>query len=150
MKLIEQYHELKKKMQTELQAGKLRPEQLFLYQELNYRVDVLETMRDFCQSAPVTCDASVLVTHFRIVDTYIRFLLGERRVGCQTDEKGQKERETAYQALNSVVQDYLKRFAGFQPAAPELYRKSISDTIQAFLCVWLQYRTTYISIQKEV
>lgn len=150
MKLIEQYMELQKKIQMEINSGQFQPEKLSVYQELNYRIDVLETMRDFCKAAPVTCDTRMLVTHFRVLDTYIRFLTTERKIGCQTNEDTQKKRDAAYQALSSVVQDYQKRFSGFQVTAPDQYRKSISDTIQAFLCVWLQYRTAYIPIERCV
>lgn len=99
MKLIEYYLQKQEEARKQIEAGAYKPEQLFMLQELNYRICVIETMRDFCRSAPVTTDVRQLCTHYRVVDTYIRFLMSERQVGSKTDEDGQKKRDTALSAF---------------------------------------------------
>ena len=146
MKLIEYYLQKQEEARKQIEAGAYRPEQLFMLQELNYRICVIETMRDFCRSAPVTTDVRQLCTHYRVVDTYIRFLMSERQVGSKTDEDGQKKRDTALSAFTKVVQDYQRRFGSFQATTPDQYKKVIENTINTVLPVWAQYRATYFCL----
>lgn len=146
MKLIEYYLQNQEEARKQITAGTYKTEQLFMLQELNYRICVLETMRDFCRSAPITTDVRQLCTHYRVVDAYIRFLMSERQLGSKTDEEGQKKRETAMSAFSKVVQDYQRRFCSFQATTPDQYKKVIENTINSVLPVWAQYRTTYISL----
>ena len=138
MKLIEYYLQKQEEARKQIEAGSYRPEQLFMLQELNYRICVIETMRDFCCSAPVTTDVRQLCTHYRVVDAYIRFLMSERQVGSK--------RDTALSAFTKVVQDYQRRFGSFQATTPDQYKKVIENTINTVLPVWAQYRATYISL----
>ena len=146
MKLIEYYLQKQEEARKQITAGTYKPEQLLILQELNYRICVLETMRDFCRSAPITTDVRQLCPHYRVVDAYIRFLMSERQLGSKTDEDGQKKRETAMSAFSKVVQDYQRRFSSFQATTPDQYKKVIESTINAVLPVWAQYRTTYINL----
>ncbi len=146
MKLVDQYHVKQGEIRAQIEEGTYPPDRLFQYQELTYRICVLETMRDFCKSAPATTDLRTLSTHFKIVDAYIKFIMTERQLGCKTDEDGLKRRETAHLALEKVVQDYGRRFSGFKASAPDQYQKQVTDMINAVISVWLQYRTTYINL----
>lgn len=115
-------------------------------QELGYRICVLEAFQAFCMTAPVTTDTNALVFHYKMVDTYVQFLLEERKVGLSTDEEGKKKRETAMQSLKSVTDDFRRRFCSFRASDRETYRKSISALINAVLPVWAQYRDTLIKL----
>lgn len=61
----------------------------------------------------------------------------------------QKERDAAQVNLERVIQDYRKRFSGFQPAEPEAYQKEIGRVITTLLPAWLQYRNTFVPLQKN-
>ncbi len=146
MTLIEQYSEQCKKLDEKISAGKLAPEELCVYQELKYRICILDTLRGMCVSAPITTDTEVLFKHFKIVSAYLRFLREERKLGNKTDEEGIKKREAGANSLERVVADWIKRFGSFTPTTPELYKKQISECINAVLPVWCQYRNTYINV----
>ncbi len=146
MKLIDQYLEKQKAVRAHIEAGELPPDQLFYFQELNYRICVLETMRDFCNSAPQTTELRILSTHYRVVDAYVRFILAERQFGCKTDEDGEKRRETAHTALEKVVFDCARKFSGYQVSSANQYKEQITTAINTIMPVWLEYRTTYIKL----
>lgn len=61
----------------------------------------------------------------------------------------QKERDAAQVNLERVIQDYRKRFSGFQPAEPDAYQKEIGRVITTLLPAWLQYRNTFVPLQKN-
>ena len=51
--------------------------------------------------------------------------------------------------LERVIQDYRKRFTGFQPAEPEAYQKEIGRVITTLLPAWLQYRNTFVPLKNK-
>lgn len=131
---------------SQIIEGCLPLDELLFVQELNYRISVLETFQNFCKTAPVTTDTRVMSFHYQLVDAYTRFLMNERKFGLKTDENGQKKRETAFSALERVIQDTRKRFSSFVPGTQDQYKKSIIQLVNTILPVWLQYRNTYIEI----
>ena len=60
-----------------------------------------------------------------MLDAYVQNLARERRYGPNRGPDTQKERDAAQVNLERVIQDYRKRFTGFQPAEPEAYQKEI-------------------------
>lgn len=78
---LSEYKNLKNEMEKQIGAGHVSLEQLMLYQELLYRIEVLYASQAFCQTAPVTTDVAVLSGHYQLVDAYIQCLTKERRLG---------------------------------------------------------------------
>ena len=77
---------------------------------------------------------------------YIKMLSGERQVGSKTDEDGKKKRAAAKETIDRVMNDGVRRFGSFNPTTDELYKKTISEFINEYISVWIQYRNTYINI----
>ena len=126
---LSEYKNLKNEMEKQIGAGHASLEQLMLYQELLYRIEVLYASQAFCQTAPVTTDVAVLSGHYQLVDAYIQCL-------------------TASETLEKVVLDCRKRFSSFTPTDQNQYRKGVSILINTVLPVWLKLRNTYINISK--
>jgi hypothetical protein len=145
--LLEQYNNLKTDMTAKIAEGKMPGEQMLAYQEVLYRICVLETCQGFCKSAPVSVDAKALTYHYQLSDGYIRMLLAERKFGQQADKDMKAARETAASSLERIVLDCRRKFSSFTPAKPELYRKSVSTMFNTVLPAWIQYRETYIKIK---
>lgn len=144
--VLENYHAVRKKMAIQLNEKTFPPEQAWEYQELLYRIEVLEACQMFDMIAPVDCDAKAMLLHYQMVDAYIQGLCAERRYGTVADEHRKKQRETARDNLLRVIQDYRKRFSSFNPDRPEQYKKEIWRTICSLLPAWLQYRNTYVAL----
>lgn len=119
---------------------------MLILQEVKYRICVFETMRNFCQTAPVTMEAKFMGYHYQMVDAYIHFIETERKFGPKVDENGQKKRETASNSLARVITDQKKRFSNYHPANQDQYKRDITNMINTVLSVWVQYRDTYINV----
>ena len=94
--VLEQYNDLKGRIGAKIAAGQFPPDQMLQYQEMLYRIDVLETCMAFGKTAPVTMDQRVLSYHYQMLDAFMMCLLQERRLGLPGDEKIKKQRECAY------------------------------------------------------
>ena len=146
MTLLEQYNAKLNEMNEKIRAGQVSPEEMLVYQELMYRIGTLNTCKAFCASAPVGKETSKLCCHYQVVTMYIKMLSGERQVGSKTDEDGKKKRAAAKETIDRVMNDGVRRFGSFNPTTDELYKKTISEFINAYISVWIQYRNPYINI----
>lgn len=144
---LNEYNTLKTSI-TQQAVDSMSLEQLMVYQELLYRIEVLETCQTMCKSAPVTTNVPDLCGHYKLVDAYILCLTKERRLGQPADKTLKAQRETASGNLEQIVTDCRKRFSSFQPSGPDQYRASIGKMINTVLPAWLQFRNTYININK--
>lgn len=124
-------------------------EQAWIYQELLYRMEVLQVCQMFSVIAPIGNDMSEMFTHYQMVDGYFETLKCERHNGLAASEEEQKQRDTAHQNLCRVVSDYRKRFSSFTPGNQEQYKNEIRKTISTFLPAWMQTRNTYINIKTK-
>ena len=124
--------------------------QLWLLQEVVYRVGVIECCKAFQASVPATTDAKILGPHYKIVDAYIHHLTQERQFGQPADDAQKKRRETALASLNKVIADYKKRFQSYRPGTPEQYAADIGKALQTVLPAWIQHRNCYIDVKKEI
>lgn len=145
---LNDYQTRKEQMAPMAAKGELSLVQSMEYQELLYRIEVLETCQMFCKTAPVTTDLKVLIGHYQLVDAYVQCIGRERRLGLPADEKQRVYRKTATEALEKIVMDCRKRFSSFQPSSQDLYKRSISTMISTVLPVWLQMRNAYTKIDK--
>lgn len=144
--LLEQYIGKQEELTSQIKAYSLPFDSLIVFQELSYRIFILKTFQAFCKTAPVTMDTNVMAMHYQMVDASIHFLQNERRFGLRVDENGQRQRDTAANMLENVIQDKRRRFASFVPVTQEQYRDSIKDMIDTVLTVWMQYRDIYVKI----
>ncbi len=145
---LNDYRTRKEQMSAMVSGGGLSLAQSMEYQELLYRIEVLEACQMLCKTAPVTTDLKALTGHYQLVDAYVQCIGKERRFGLPADEKQRAYRKTATEALEKIVVDCRKRFSSFQPANQELYKQSIGAMISTVLPAWLQMRNAYTKIDK--
>ncbi len=147
MKLIDKYISAKKVLEEGIAKAKPNVQQLVELQELNYRIDVLDTVRVMCMTAPVSKDGKLLSHHYALVSAYLRTLSKDRQLGNKADEELKNKRETANEALVRVTDDGCKRFTSFNAETEDTYKKQLSEFVGNVLTIWVQYRNTYVSIK---
>lgn len=141
---LEQYYQTKQQLSAKIADGTMTVDQLLGYQELLYRISVLESCMNFVKTAPVTNDLKVMSYHYQVVDALFTCLIQERQFGLPADEAMRKQRATALSNLQTVVNSFRKQFQSFKPAVPEAYRAAVTKMVNTILPAWLQYRFTYI------
>lgn len=146
MKLIDQYISAKKDIDKKLTEGKLPVQGLLELQELNYRIDVLDTLKSVCASAPLSTDAKTLCVHYSLASGYIKSFAKDHQIGVKADDELKGKRETSNEALQRVIEDGCKRFSSFKAAANEDYKTALGKFVGNVLTVWVQYRNTYVKI----
>lgn len=146
---LDEYRNRKLSFAPLLQAGKMTLGDTMVYQELLYRIQVLETCQMLCKTAPVTTDTRELVCHYQLVDAVLFCAGKEHAFGAPVQEKGKAQRKAAGENLAKIVADCRKRFSSFQAKSPEQYRQSVCAMIGAVLVAWVQLRNTYVPIGEE-
>ncbi|MBR2310077.1 MAG: hypothetical protein IKA47_06060 [Oscillospiraceae bacterium] len=141
---LEQYNQMKQQLTAKIADGTMTVDQLLGYQELLYRISVLESCMNFVKTAPVTNDMKVMSYHYQVVEALFTCLVQERQFGIPADDVVRKQRATALENLQTVVNSFRKQFQSFKPAAPEAYRAAVTKMVNTILPAWLQYRFTYI------
>jgi len=141
---LEQYNQMKQQLTAKIADGSMTVDQLLGYQELLYRISVLESCMNFVKTAPVTNDIKVMSYHYQVVEALFTCLVQERQFGIPADDVVRKQRATALENLQTVVNSFRKQFQSFKPAAPEAYRAAVTKMVNTILPAWLQYRFTYI------
>ena len=141
---LEQYYQTKQQMTAKIQNGGVAIDQLLGYQELLYRISVLENCMAFVKTAPVTADMKTMSNHYQVVEFFVTCLITERQIGLPADDKMRKQRATAQGNFETVVNSFRKQFQSFQPTSPESYRAAVTKMINTILPAWLQARFTYI------
>ena len=141
---LEQYNQMKQQLTAKIADGTMTVDQLLGYQELLYRISVLESCMNFVKTAPVTNDMKVMSYHYQVVEALFTCLVQERQFGIPADDVVRKQRATALENLQTVVNSFRKQVQSFKPAAPEAYRAAVTKMVNTILPAWLQYRFTYI------
>ena len=141
---LEQYYQTKQQLTAKIENGGLTIDQLLGYQELLYRIAVLESCMNFAKTVPVTEDMKTMCDHYKVVGNFFGCLIQERQLGILADEKLQKQRDTALNNFKTVYDSFCKQFKSFKPTTPEAYRAAITKMINTILPAWLQYRCTYV------
>ena len=144
--VLEKYCKQRENMNAEIAQGAFTVEKLLVYQELLYRINVLETCMNFCKTAPVTPDLRALTDHYQLLDAFIQCMLLERRLGPAGDESVKRQRETGFANLENVVASFRKQFTSFVPTAPDAYRNAIHNMVGTILPAWVAYRNTYVNL----
>lgn len=141
---LEQYNQMKQQLSAKIADGTMTGDQLLGYQELLYRISVLESCMNFVKTAPVTNDMKVMSFHYQVVEALFTCLIQERQFGVPANDALKKQRDTALNNLHTVVNSFRKQFQSFKPATPEAYRAAVTKMVNTILPAWLQYRFTYI------
>lgn len=147
--LLEKYINIRTGLAEKVMSGVLPLDKVLVYQEVLYRIDVLEACQLFAKTAPVTTDTKVLAYHYQMWDVYIYHMLTDHKFGRPVEDKQKKARETAASSLSQVVANCRKQFSSFNPTTAELYKQNINSLITTVLPAWIQYRETYISLKEE-
>ena len=103
--ILEQYLQLKSATGEQMASGTLPCDKVFTYQEILYRISVLESCQAFCKTAPITTDTKVLCYHYQIVDAYLCSLLSEHKVGFPANDELKAKRKAASDSLTQIVQN---------------------------------------------
>ncbi|MCL2495189.1 MAG: hypothetical protein FWE98_05985 [Oscillospiraceae bacterium] len=149
MTMLEKLRAQKAALEGQAEESALTPEQLWLFQELNYRIEVFESCQIFCRSAPRTTESQALGQHYKVVDAYVQHLSIERQYGKAVDDTQQQHRAAALENLNRVIGDYRRRFKSYRPGTAEQYAADIGQALHNVLIAWTQHRQCYVEIKKE-
>ncbi len=147
--ILAQFQKKQADIKEQIAANSLPPDELLVMQELNYRINVLETFQAFARTAPISTNITVLMQHYRVVDVSLRYLLKDHKFGMVADDNGKKERETAGKALEDVICANQKKFSSFVAETQDQYKRCISECVNTVLPMWLQFRDTYIKINLQ-
>ena len=145
---LDGYHAMKEQAAPAAEQGQLSFVQAMWYQELLYRIEVLEVCQMLCRTAPVTTDLKPLADHYHLVDAYIQCLGRERRFGTPADEKQRARRKTASEAMEKVLFNCRKQFSSFHPSNREQYKRSVGTLMNTVPPAWHQLRYASIKIDK--
>ena len=143
---LEQYYQTKQQLNAKIASGEMTMDQLLGYQELLYRISVLESCMNFVKTAPVTDDTKAMCYHYQVVEALATSLLTERQYGIPADEKLRNQRATAQGNLQTVVNSFRKKFQSFAPKSQDEYRNIITQMIETILPAWMSYRNTFVSL----
>ena len=144
--VLETYQEQMRKYKAQIEADGLPPDEMMSFQEMNYRICVLDTIRCMLRVCPVTTDMQVIAEHFKLVSCYMSSLLKEHKILPSPDEARKNQVATAHSSLEHVIQDGNNFFMSFTAPNPYCYRESISKYCFTVLPIWVQYRQTFISL----
>ena len=146
---LEDYRAVKMKLDPLAEQGNLSIAQIIEYQELTYRIEVLETCQLLCKTAPLTTDMAMIVDHYRIVDAYMQCIGRERLLGKPADDKLMTIRKTTGEVYSKILIDSRRRFANFQATNLESYKSNICTFIGTLLPAWLQMRNSYTQLNSK-
>lgn len=147
MSKLNDYIELRENFRKKIEKGNFEPKEMLILQELNYRIEVLETFQSFCKTAPATADMGIIGYHHQLACAFVQKIASERQLGEKSNQEGTKRRETAQHSLERVVDDCCKRFAAFRAESEGQYQKALGAFVNTILPVWLQYRTSYVDVK---
>lgn len=147
--ILEKYQHDRQDLYQQISEGKVTAHTLWSYNELTYRIGVLESFRVFSMSAPNTTDTKRLRRHYQMVDAFIQYAAQERGYGPNRGPDMEKERNAAKTNLDRVIQDYRKQFSSFVPSSNEAYGWKITDVMKVVTPAWLQMRETFVPLREN-
>ena len=81
--IMQLYTELYEEYQRQVEETELPLKKLLEYQELKYRIFVIDTFRSFERIIPLTDDKKEIQRHYYVVSKFIRSLLTEHKYGTK-------------------------------------------------------------------
>lgn len=149
--MLDKYLRRQQEFEQDFKANGATVSGIWMYQELLYRIDVLQSLQMFSSVAPVSNKVNILLTHYQMLDGYINNLVYERQYGVPAgnDQDMVKHRQAAHSNLCRVIESYRKQFSSFKPGEPDQYKREIEKVILTVLPAWMQYRNVYVSLKTE-
>lgn len=145
MSLLQDYVVLKNELEDRMD-GTLAVNYLLDYQEVAYRVCVLETLKTFSESVPDAEDEKVINYYGKALAAFLKGLADDHKFAPKANQETLKKRETAAKALCSVCDDVGKKIVAYKPSDRKEYQKDIAKMIKPVTIVWAQYRNTLVAI----
>ena len=146
MTILEEYNAKLKSVRAKIGEGKGNPMDAFAYQEMKYRIGNLETFNAIGACTPITTDKNAISLHYEVTTLLLKSLIDERCTGGRTDEDGKKKRETAKNTLIAVYNSETNKSRSLVLDTDQVYKAYISEFVNAFIPVWIQYRDTLFKI----
>ena len=146
MTILEEYNAKLKSVRAKIGEGKGNPMDAFAYQEMKYRIGNLETFNAIGACTPITTDKNAISLHYEVTTLLLKSLIDERCTGGRTDEDGKKKRETAKNTLIAVYSSGTNKSRSLVLDTDQVYKAYISEFVNAFIPVWIQYRDTLFKI----
>lgn len=134
--------EKKNILQKELQKGFV-PAYVRQYNELLYRIEVLENLQMLAVTAPVSKDNQALLAHFTFVQETLNRILNERLAPNPSAES-----VTGLENLMKLVTSHLDSFKKFnpEPYPEDTYRKAIMNIYKTVSNAFILYRNTICKV----
>lgn len=146
-KILDIYKEKQNIVEQAVKQNMLPLSDLERVQELRYRIGVIEALRIYCLTAPVTENLEILLKHFNQVFDCLSGLAKEHLVKDSKDEAINNARKTAKAALDDSYIGMANVFGHFKATNQNSYKEQIIKVINGFIPVWLQYRDSLIPIK---
>lgn len=145
MGLLQDYVITKNEMEDRME-GVTAHNYLLEYQELAYRVCVLQTLKVFTESVPDINDEKAVRYYGKATSAFLRQLPDEHTFAPKVNDDGIKKRETALKALRSACEDACAKLGDYKPSAQDLYSKEVSKMLKPVITIWAQYRDALVPI----
>lgn len=145
-KILDVYVQKKQASMDKALQGAMNAGEQMVFQELIYRINVLESCMCLCKSAPVGPDLQQMMYHYQIVDAYWQCMMVDHRFGNPANDKIKAQRQTALRNLETIIQDTRAGFSSCAPTSEGAYRTAILKAVNTVLPAWLQFRDTYVTI----
>ena len=147
--LLENYKLQKDGAAEYMKKSKLSLQHVWYYQELAYRISVLEVFQTFLLAAPESVDTKILVPHFQLYEAYVLCLLNERKIGRTDNEDLVKQQQTALGNLQRIYESNKSKFSRYAPRSADQYHGDIENFTNTILPAWIQYRNTLLEISTK-
>ena len=145
---LENYWGIRRQIEDDMGRAPATAEQILLHTELVYRISVLDTFQMFCRSASTITALPAMMSHYKLMDSFVESLTRDRRYGPSRGPDTENERQAADTSFTRVVADYRQRFSSFVPDPPEAYAQEIGKVVNAIIPAWLQSRNTFVPLTK--
>ena len=97
--LLERYWKIRLDFESDSKATPPTPDQLWVYQELLYRIGLLDALQLIVKAAPNSCDLKQLFPHYKVINMVVESLKTERCFTSQ-DPDLQKQQQKQVVAWN--------------------------------------------------
>lgn len=128
------------------QKVELDVQQMLMYQELNYRIQILESLAFLLNSAPRTDDNKKMRRHYMMVDAFLQHMMRERKYKKPALPDLQDALEVARESLQQIYDDFKARFASYEATTAKKYKQDVMNFVISVLMAWIVYRDMFLPI----
>ena len=144
MTIAEKLHERKVQLEDVLSIG-----EAIEYQEIAYRLYVLDVMKRLADAIPKTQEPSEHTAHYQLMIRFLHGLVDEQDVMSPSPQTASDERECAKMMLINVFTDGVCRMQENTFSEPSGYQLAAQSLLQTTTVAWLGYRETIVSVLGE-